>query len=381
MSKLHSNRVEMGTMTTTQRDALSSPSAGTIIYNSTLGKGQMYTGSAWKDLTAAGIMGAGGGTSTPGPSGTTIRYFTSSTNFTYSSSGNSTIDVVVVGGGGAGGDRGGGGGGGGGVVYYPNLPTSNHTGATTIPITVGSGGSGQPNNQPNVGGVAGTSSKFGSPSQPSIYLVALGGGGGRSDVADSVNNNPDTTSTPQQSRGGSGGGQHECSGNHITDANGVQTTDPAIPANSRTYGYGNPGGRANPGNSDGSGCPLDGGGGGGAGGGRPGNDAPDGTGGAGGPGIGPPTIPWMPTSLGASGYFGGGGGGGVHGPSSGGGAGGPGGGGAAYGRNGPYGGVSGTNGTGGGGGGSSVNNGNAPGSASSGNGGNGIVIIRYTAGD
>ena len=177
MSKLHSNRVEMGSMTTTQRDALSSPSAGTIIYNSTLGKGQMYTGSAWKDLTASGITGAGGGTSTPGPSGTTIRYFTSSTNFTYSSSGNATIDVVVVGGGGAGGDRGGGGGGGGGVVYYPNLPTSSHTGPTTIPITVGSGGSGQPNNQPNVGGQAGGTSKFGSPSQPSIYLMALGGGG------------------------------------------------------------------------------------------------------------------------------------------------------------------------------------------------------------
>ena len=102
MSKLHSNRVEMGTMTTTQRDALSSPSAGTIIYNSSLNKGQMYDGSNWKDLTAAGITGAGGGSAVSGPSGTTIRYFTSSTNFTYSSSGNQTIEVVVVGGGGGG---------------------------------------------------------------------------------------------------------------------------------------------------------------------------------------------------------------------------------------------------------------------------------------
>ena len=381
MSKLHSNRVEMGTMTTSQRDALSNPPAGTIIYNSSLSKGQMYDGSSWKDMTSSGIVGATGGTPAPGPGGTTIRYFTSSGNFTYTDATSQTIDVVVVGGGGGGGDRGGGGGGGGGVVYYPNLPLGSYPGSTTIPITVGSGGNGDPNSNPTHGGTAGTSSKFGSSSQPSIYIVALGGGGGRSDVADSKNNNPDTTSTPQQSRGGSGGGQHECSSNHITDQNGVQTTDPAIPAISRTYGYGNPGGRSNPSQEPGSGCPLDGGGGGGAGGGRPGNDAPDGTGGAGGPGIGPPIITWMPTSLGDSGYFGGGGGGGVHGPSNGGGAGGQGGGGAALGRNGPYGGNPGTNGTGGGGGGSSVNNGNSPGPASSGNGGNGIVIIRYTAGD
>ena len=74
MSKLHSNRVEMGTMTTTQRDALSSPSAGTIIYNSSLNKGQMYDGSNWKDLTAAGITGAGGGSAVSGPSGTCLLY-------------------------------------------------------------------------------------------------------------------------------------------------------------------------------------------------------------------------------------------------------------------------------------------------------------------
>ena len=168
---------------------------------------------------------------------------------------------------------------------------------------------------------------------------------------------------------------------HQTDANGTQTTDPNIPANSRTYGYGNPG-RARPDNllvrlsrkveevevlvvvdqDDAPGPPQDG--------------SPGGYG----VGIGPPTIPWMPTSLGASGYFGGGGGGGVHGPSSGPGPGGSGGGGSARGRNGPYSGYPGTNGTGGGGGGSSVNGGNAPESASAGNGGNGIVIIRYTAG-
>ena len=51
MSKLHSNRVELGTITTTQRDALSSPPAGTIIFNSTDGTPQIYDGSSWKNLT------------------------------------------------------------------------------------------------------------------------------------------------------------------------------------------------------------------------------------------------------------------------------------------------------------------------------------------
>ena len=54
MSKLHSNRVEMGSMTTTQRDALSSPSAGTIIYNSTLGKGQIDIEGIVKKATQQG---------------------------------------------------------------------------------------------------------------------------------------------------------------------------------------------------------------------------------------------------------------------------------------------------------------------------------------
>jgi len=37
-------------VTTTQRDALSSPQAGDIIYNTTDSKVQFYNGSAWNDL-------------------------------------------------------------------------------------------------------------------------------------------------------------------------------------------------------------------------------------------------------------------------------------------------------------------------------------------
>lgn len=335
--------------------------------------------------TTPGINGASGGTLVASnPGGMEIRHFPSTGpgNFTYTSATtDATLQVVVVGGGGAGGDRGGGGGGGGGAIYWDSVPLSGlYSGPVTIPLSVGVGGAGRANNPPNIGGNAGTPSTFGNPSsQPGIYLVALGGGGGRSDSADPTNNAPGTTSTPQNSRGGSGGGQHECSGDQVTDSNGVQTTDPAIPANSRTHGFGFPGGRSNPGDGTGSGCPLEGGGGGGAGGGRPGSDAPGPEGGSGGPGIGPPDIPWMPTSLGENGYFAGGGGGGVHSPTSTGGSGGNGGGGDAPGRNGPYAGDPGTNGTGGGGGGSSVNSSFSPGPATSGDGGNGIIVIRYPA--
>ena len=332
-----------------------------------------------------GILGASGGTLvSPNPGGMEIRHFpsTGAGSFTYTSATpDSELQVVVVGGGGAGGDRGGGGGGGGGVIYWSSVPLDGlYSGPVTIPLSVGSGGSGETNATPNEGGNAGTPSTFANPStQPGIYLVALGGGGGRSDTANAKNNAPGTTSTPQQARGGSGGGQHECSDNQVTDSNGVQTSDPGIPANSRTHGFGNPGGRSNPSAPDGEGCPLEAGGGGGAGSGRPGNDAPGPAAGSGGDGVGPPTIPWMPTSLGDSGFFGGGGGGGVHGPSNTGGSGGSGGGGSANGRSGPFGGNPGTNGTGGGGGGSSINTSQDPTSASSGNGGNGIIVIRYPA--
>ena len=166
MSKLHPDRVELGSMTTTQRDALSSPAAGTVIFNSTTNVAQVWTGSAWKNMSSGGIEGANGGTSTPGPAGTTIRYFTSSGNFSYTSASAQTIDVVIVGGGGGGGDRGGGGGGGGGLVYYPNLPLAAHSGSTTIPITVGSGGSGYGNGTGNYGGQAGGTSKFACQSFP-----------------------------------------------------------------------------------------------------------------------------------------------------------------------------------------------------------------------
>jgi DNA-binding transcriptional regulator/RsmH inhibitor MraZ len=40
-------------MTSTQRDAISSPTAGLVIYNSTSNKLNFYNGSAWEVVTSA----------------------------------------------------------------------------------------------------------------------------------------------------------------------------------------------------------------------------------------------------------------------------------------------------------------------------------------
>tara|TARA_B100001778_G_scaffold196808_1_gene162355 strand:- start:5581 stop:5739 length:159 start_codon:yes stop_codon:yes gene_type:complete len=47
MSKIHSNRIELGTITTSQRNALSSIPAGTLAYVVGVGL-QIYNGSAWQ---------------------------------------------------------------------------------------------------------------------------------------------------------------------------------------------------------------------------------------------------------------------------------------------------------------------------------------------
>ena len=45
MSKLHPDRIKLGSMTTSQRDALSSPATGTVIFNSTTNLVQVWNGS------------------------------------------------------------------------------------------------------------------------------------------------------------------------------------------------------------------------------------------------------------------------------------------------------------------------------------------------
>tara|TARA_Y100000004_G_scaffold127886_1_gene143992 strand:- start:218 stop:1189 length:972 start_codon:yes stop_codon:yes gene_type:complete len=230
-----------------------------------------------------------------------------------------TCDILVVAGGGGGGTGYyGGGGGGGGVIFYPNYQING-------PITVTVGGGGGPS-------AKGSDSTISGPDP----LIAIGGGYGGPRTADA-------------GPGGSGGGTGLPVASDIA-TNGVQTTDSTIPANSRLYGHGNPGGP----NAYGAG---------GGGASQTGGPGPDGGGGNGyqdtdydGPLIGVPTI------NAEDGTFGGGGAGGVYPTSSQ--PGGTGGGGDAPGGNG-------LDNTGGGGAGA-TNNG-----AAGGDGGDGIVVIRY----
>lgn len=233
--------------------------------------------------------------------------------------GSLTCDILVVAGGGGGGTGYyGGGGGGGGVIYYPNYKIDGD-----ITITVGSGGGNS---------AKGADSTVSGPDP----LVAIGGGYG----------GPRTAGAGP---GGSGGGTGMPVSADI-DTNGVQTTDSTIPANSRLYGHGRPGGP----NAYGAG------GGGASGDGEPG---PAGGGGDGfqntdfdGPLIGVPALNPQ------EGIFGGGGAGGVYPTSSN--PGGTGGGGDAPGGVGvQYTGGGGAGGTGDG--------------ASGGAGGDGIVIVKY----
>ena len=118
MSKLHPDRIELGSMTTSQRDALSSPATGTVIFNSTTNLVQVWNGSSWNQLSNIPFSGSGGSESTSG--GYKYHTFTSSGTFTANSSG--SVDALIVAGGGGGdggssyGYHGGGGGAGGAIV-------------------------------------------------------------------------------------------------------------------------------------------------------------------------------------------------------------------------------------------------------------------------
>ena len=216
------------------------------------------------------------------------------------------------------------------MIFWGSMPLTANTSYT---VTIGSGGS--------TNGDGGDSA-FG-PGTP-VHLVALGGGRGG---AQNQAANP----------GGSGGGGSGFSQDQPNGA-GVQTTDPGIPANSRTYGYGNAGGNA-------GGVRADGGG--GAGGAGDPSSAPNQYTSAGGVGRQYPTFTGpligIPSLNAYSGYYAGGGGGGY------GGVGGSGGGGTGS--------VPGPSSPGvdnlGGGGGGNYNTGATT------TGGSGICVIRYQA--
>jgi len=162
--------------------------------------------------------------------------FTSDDTLETTGLGPKTVDVLVVGGGGGGGRAMGAGGGAGGLIFHPGAPGSTFSG--TIAITVGGGGAGSP------GGLAGAN---GGNSSVGTAYTALGGGGGNRYSSSSPHfpalpiSIPDpATPVNQGCRGGSGGG-----GGGLTDGTGgvaLQTTYAPLPADSRTYGFGNNGG-------------------------------------------------------------------------------------------------------------------------------------------
>ena len=187
--------------------------------------------------------------------------------------------LLLIGGGGGGayggpGSGGQAGGGAGGVIIAPAVTLN-----TPVSVSVGSGGADGEGQGNGDGGLKGGNSSFGP------NWVALGGGGGASPNA----------------AVGSGGGIYGGSPAAYT-----QSDDPTIPADSKTYGYGNDGGA-------GSGPPNFGGGGGGGAGGAGTSASPNGSPAAtGGAGLPTAPIPWLngtpffsPTSQ----FFAGGGGG------------------------------------------------------------------------
>ena len=141
MSQLHGNRIDLGSITTSQRDALSGIPAGTVIYNSTDKIIQHWNGTAW--VSMSNVFAATGGTvSTSSRSGYKVHTFTSPGTFEVAGAAGS-VEVLIIGGGGGGGSGNCSGyesGGGGASAVYFNNNMSLQPGA--YPVSVGGGGAG-----------------------------------------------------------------------------------------------------------------------------------------------------------------------------------------------------------------------------------------------
>ena len=333
--------ITLGSYTTTQRDALTSVSNGTLIYNTTDGIVQVYNGTGWDQLS--NVFSATGGTKSEATrSGWAVHTFTSPGTFTVQGPDKSG-EYLVVGGGAGGGNGSGGGGGAGGF----RLNTSYTLTPGSYAVVVGGGGAGGgPATWPAPAqpGSNGTDSEFGT-------IISAGGGGGGGYNSSGIS-------------GASGGGSSHT--NQTAGSGNVYSpTSPRHPG--PAPGQGNNGGLATPGTYDEGG----GGGGGAATAGSPGNTnyAPQGTGYAGPGGNGSPS-----SITGTNTTYAGGGGGGIMRNSTGG-SGGPGGGGR--GTDGDTDGTAGTANTGGGGGGGGRSDQSPSGPSAGLAGGSGIVIIAY----
>jgi fibronectin-binding autotransporter adhesin len=160
----------LGSTTTAGRNAGVGTASGTLIFNSSTGSVQVYTGTTWQEIKNSGNLEATGGTidSSTRP-GFNVHTFTGDDTFTVTT-GSGNIEVLVVAGGGGGAGPVGGGGGAGGYRSISSIPVSvgNYT------IQVGGGGAGGPSASPAVPGSKGTPSYI---TNPGISSVTATGGG------------------------------------------------------------------------------------------------------------------------------------------------------------------------------------------------------------
>ena len=151
MSKLHSNRVEIGQLTTTQRNALGSVPNGTTIYNTTENQLEYYWPGGWTAVyNSTALNGTGGSVSTSSRANYKVHVFTSPGTFQVTQGTGDVEYRVVAGGGGAGEGCAGEsgfetGGGGAGGHRTGNLAVT----PGSYSVTIGGGGSDKSNGSPS----------------------------------------------------------------------------------------------------------------------------------------------------------------------------------------------------------------------------------------
>ena len=215
-SFINSTAIGIGTTTTAGRNAGVSTAVGTIIYNVTTNKLEVYKSTTgWQSIdhigdTTDGITATGGIVGDYSDGGTTYRshLFTSTGTFDVTATPGTygdTVDVLVVAGGGGGGSGnpthggGAGGGGAGGFRTNTNIPVS----ISPYTITIGAGGNGAINGNTTAGSDGSNSVFNPAGAENTTKITSTGGGGGASSSNDA---------TLRAGSGGSGGGTNAGSG-------------------------------------------------------------------------------------------------------------------------------------------------------------------------
>ena len=168
-----SNQLKLNSTTDTVRNTGVSTATGTMIFNSTLNKLQVYADNTWQSFSGRTINTSGGTISNDAARNNYITHtFTSPGTFSTDAALEGVEIMVIGGGGGGGGHRYGSGGGAGGVIMRPASPA--YPVSSPAPVVVGSGGAGA---SPNGNGSSGQNSTFGT---GPMTLIGYGGGAGTS---------------------------------------------------------------------------------------------------------------------------------------------------------------------------------------------------------